>query len=487
MMEFVARHALALIITLGAVLRFATLGVQDLWLDEDVTVNVISQGPFDLLKTVELTESNPALYYVLAGGWERLFGSGDVAVRSLSALLGTAAIPAIYGAANAIGSRRAGLIAAALAATSPLLIWYSQEARNYALLIFLAALSFFLFVRALDERGQRWLWGWGLASALALNTHYFAFLAIVPEVVWLLVSRRGRRLDTALAMGVLVVVGIALLPLAATQRGRGSWIADYSLSGRLQQIPEHFLVGLQVPWPILPALAIALVAAVTAYAVARSEARVRRALGICVSVAVAGLAIVLLAGAVGDDYIVTRNLLALWIPFAVALAIALASAASGRLGVAAAVVLCAAGLGLAIWNVTTTATHKPRYSELAEQLGPAPQNRLIVSQSSFSSPLTRYLDGTRYATDTDLAAAELVVLEQRPQTDYGVGDCWWMHTCGGIDLEPPERFEVPDEFELGEHGTTEMFEYWIYEAANPVAITRPQEYFTPRVFVQSPP
>ena len=282
--EFVTRHALLLIVLLGAALRFGTLGTQDFWLDEEVTLTLIGQSPLDLLKSVQLGESNPALYYALAGAWERVFGSSELGIRSLSALVGTATIPVVYAAAKALVSRRAGLIAAALTATSPLLIWYSQEARNYSLLVLLAALSFLCFVKALDERGHRWLWAWALASSLALSTHYFTFVLLVPQLAWLLAKRPGSRVDTGLAAAAIGVVGIALLPLLATQRGRGSWIADYALSGRVLQVPEHFLVGLQVPWGAIPVLAVALAGAVALYVVLTAERRTLRAVAIPASI-----------------------------------------------------------------------------------------------------------------------------------------------------------------------------------------------------------
>ena len=195
---FASRHALLLIVGLGAVLRFATLDVQGFWLDEQATLDVIEghgegSGLVDVLRSVQFGESNPPVYYILLSFWEKVFGSGEVGIRSLSALAGTAAIPVVYLATTALGTRRAGLIAAAITATSPMLIWYSQEARNYELLVLLGALSFLCFARALDESGHRWLFSWGLVSALALSTHYFAIALIVPEVILLLWRRPGPR------------------------------------------------------------------------------------------------------------------------------------------------------------------------------------------------------------------------------------------------------------------------------------------------------
>ena len=95
------------------------------------------------------SESNPPLYYVLAWGWAKAFGTGEVGLRSLSALFGAATVPLAYCIGAELANRRAGLIAAALVAVSPMLIWYSQEARSYALLVFFCAASLLFFARAL--------------------------------------------------------------------------------------------------------------------------------------------------------------------------------------------------------------------------------------------------------------------------------------------------------------------------------------------------
>jgi hypothetical protein len=76
------------------VLRFATLDLQSFGFDEAFTVGPVLDGSLDdALDTIPRTESSPPLYYVLAWGWTRPFGLGEVGVRSLSALLGTALVP----------------------------------------------------------------------------------------------------------------------------------------------------------------------------------------------------------------------------------------------------------------------------------------------------------------------------------------------------------------------------------------------------------
>ena len=119
-----------------------------------------------MLREVRASESNPPLYYVLAWAWSKLFGTGAVGLRSLSALFGAATIPIAYLIGRELLSRRAGLIAAALVALNPMLIWYSQEARSYALLVFLcsASLLFFLRVRRSGDPWDLLLWSLSLGA-----------------------------------------------------------------------------------------------------------------------------------------------------------------------------------------------------------------------------------------------------------------------------------------------------------------------------------
>src|SRR3954454_17852848 len=107
-----ARHLqlLAGIVVAGALLRFATLGVQSYWLDEAATVNLLHKSFGSMISGVVSGESTPPLYYVLAWVWAKVFGSGEVGLRSLSALIGTATISLAFALGVRVAGRRAGLI-----------------------------------------------------------------------------------------------------------------------------------------------------------------------------------------------------------------------------------------------------------------------------------------------------------------------------------------------------------------------------------------
>ena len=178
---------------LGACLRFVRIGHQGFWFDEANTALLVHMSPGQMLGLIPHSESTPPLYYCVVWAWARLFGAGQAALRSLSALVGVATIPLMYGAAAKLFSRRTGLVVAAVTACDPLLIWYSQEARSYALLVALSAASLLAFAYALERPVPRTLALWAATGALALATHYYAVLAIVPEAVVLLIAHRADR------------------------------------------------------------------------------------------------------------------------------------------------------------------------------------------------------------------------------------------------------------------------------------------------------
>src|SRR3954451_8948882 len=212
-----ARHLqlLAGITLAGALLRFTTLDVQSYWLDEVATVNILRHGFGDMISAVSAGESTPPLYYVLAWVWSKVFGTGEFGLRSLSALFGTLTIPLAFVLGRELVGRTAGLVAAALCAFNPLLIWYSQEARSYSLMVLLTALSLLALLRVLDDASSRRLAGWAVVSVAAIATHYFAGFLIGAEAAWLLWTLRTR---AAVAVGAVVLAGAALLPLALHQR-----------------------------------------------------------------------------------------------------------------------------------------------------------------------------------------------------------------------------------------------------------------------------
>jgi uncharacterized membrane protein len=406
---------------LAAILRFSTLHVQSYWFDEAVTVQLVRGSFGHMLSSIGGSESTPPLYYALAWVWSRVFGHGEVGLRSLSALAGTLFIPVAYAAGRELASKRTALVIAALAALNPLLIWYSQEARSYSLLVLFAGLSFWMFVRQLREPSDRTLVLWTLASALAIATHYFAAFVVVPEALWLLLAARDRR-RPAVAIAALLAVGAALLPLLLRQRNLDltSFITESSLLRRLVLVAKQFVVGYASPLQVLVVvLAAACVLVALALLYARTVERERRAARLAAVVGLVGVGIPLVLAIAGADYFNTRNLLATWLPLMLVPAAGLGARRSGRTGLAATAVLCAIGLYVSIAVWTKPAYQRENDRGLAHALGPVTEPRaLVLTPVSATVPLRYYMQP--FSTQPfPVKEIDLVALPQRSSVFSG--------------------------------------------------------------------
>ena len=271
---------IVLITLLGAALRLIGIGHQGFWYDESYTVELVRYGPGRMLGQLPHVESTPPLYYCVAWVWARIFGFGPAGLKSLSAVCGILTIPVAYAAADRLlHNRRAALIVAALIAFNPFLIWYSQEARAYSMLVLLSACSLWAFAHARERPRPRPLALWALASALALLTHYYAVILIVPEAVWLLYKHRHSR-NVQLATASVALLGVALLPLLLAQDGthNNSWIAQSSYLRRLAQVLPMAVLGPETHLrALLKLLGFAMIALGVGLLIWRSRSEERRA------------------------------------------------------------------------------------------------------------------------------------------------------------------------------------------------------------------
>jgi hypothetical protein len=429
--------ALAALTVLGALLRFALIGHQGYWFDEGDTALLVHLSPGKMLGLIPHRESTPPLYYCLAWAWARIDGYGPAELRSLSALFGVATIPVLYAAGARLCSRRAGLTAAALATCSPILVWYSQEARSYALLVLTSALTLLAFALVLERPTPRRAAAWAIAGALAFATHYYSVLAVAPEAVWLLaVHRRARPVQAGI--GALAACGLALLPYAINQNAKGNvkWIATVPLARRVGQIVPQFTIGFGSPGnAVVEAAAVALVVlAIAALALGSTGATRRMGLA-ALALAAGGLALNLLLVAGGVDDLLTRNALAIWPAAAIAVAAGLSAERTRLAGAPAAATLCALGVLTVIGVDADRNRQKPDWSLVARALGPAPAaapsgaavpGRLLVIQHYKNLlPLSLYLPLSP-AHRGALVAEVNVIAFSSPKT---AGFCWWGSAC----------------------------------------------------------
>jgi mannosyltransferase len=171
----------------GAFVLFRFWTRSDLWLDEAQTVT-IARLPLAQISAALRHDGAPPLYYFLLHFWMEVWGSGDLAVRSLSGVFGVACLPLALIAGRDLGGRAAAWASLVLVSTNAFAVRYSTEARMYMLLILLSLAGYLALRRALARPSPSRLVVVGLASGLLLLTHYWALYLMAAVVVGLALS-----------------------------------------------------------------------------------------------------------------------------------------------------------------------------------------------------------------------------------------------------------------------------------------------------------
>lgn len=182
------RWALIGVITLiGAVVRFWNLGKSSFWHDEGFTV-MMAQLPVAEIWERTARDVHPPLYYMTLHFWINLFGTSEVAIRSLSLAATVAIIPLSYLLVRRLWNERAAQLAALFVALGPLLVRYGQEARMYGLVALLVTLAVYCLIRAMHRSQNRWWILYSLSLAAALYTHYYAIFVLPALIMYVTIN-----------------------------------------------------------------------------------------------------------------------------------------------------------------------------------------------------------------------------------------------------------------------------------------------------------
>lgn len=241
----------------GSVVRCVFVGEQSLWWDEVFTYKIVDRSTFiGVLKGVKATESTPPLFYVLTWLVIKMLGySSDTVIRLVSLIAGVLTFPAIALAFPRFVGYRVTATVAWLFAASPLMVWYSLEARSYALFIFVGALSLWSVALLCERPTQKRFALWALTGLVCVYTHYFAVFLIIAEFLALLfVLKRRYIMPCVWGLGLLIL-SLPLAPLVAAQdNARSTFIDDLTWSARMEGFMVQFPLGGELGTPFSPTL-----------------------------------------------------------------------------------------------------------------------------------------------------------------------------------------------------------------------------------------
>ena len=180
----------------SALIRLTAAGSQPLWLDEAWTLAVASLPSWGEVFRHTWLDANAPLYYSLMHLWGGVFGFSNAALRAPSILFGWLIPLPVLAAAIPGMSLRTRLVWAILLALWVQGLWFSGDARGYALLALLCTGQTVAFVRMLDRPTVRSAGLWAALSAAAILTHYHALILGALQGLAYLAMRRGQAVRT---------------------------------------------------------------------------------------------------------------------------------------------------------------------------------------------------------------------------------------------------------------------------------------------------
>src|SRR5579864_801584 len=171
---------LAAVLVVAAALRWFRIDAQSLWYDEGISGQQLTHT-FAQILPASARDTHPPLYYLTLKAWAELFGSSELALRSLSAVWGIVAVALTFLIGRRLFGPPIGAVAAVLLAAAPLAVYYSQEVRMYTQVTALGLLAVYACMRR-----DNWLYA--LAGVATLYSQYLgvAFLAALNlhAVLW---------------------------------------------------------------------------------------------------------------------------------------------------------------------------------------------------------------------------------------------------------------------------------------------------------------
>lgn len=252
------------------------------WLDELFSVSV-AQFPLREQMAIILNDVHPPFFQILLYFWTSIWGDGELAARSLSAVCVVPVFYTIYRMSRHLEATQATWFVV-LIFSNWLVYNYSQEVRSYGLLFGLSALSYYLFLR--NERRAIFI----ILAAVSL-THFFGTLLAVLCLAWIFLSSLRDRSTLALSSVTLLAVisWPAYYFFAADESqlaGGGFWISSTGVDVAYKAVSATFpLAGvffrlIQSKYPALTIFLFVPFVALAAFLIysyyRRAELKVRR-------------------------------------------------------------------------------------------------------------------------------------------------------------------------------------------------------------------
>lgn len=245
--------AVAAATALSAGLGAYHMAGRSLWLDESYTWLISAQSTAGVRALAGGQGGHLLAYYLLVHWLISLFGASVWILRLPSLVAGAATVPLVYLLTCRLGANRlAGVLAAGLFAVSAPLVYYQQDARDYAVVVLLAVATTLALVVAVQSARASVLVAWAVLSALACYTHAEATLLVAAQLLALPFTPRLRILWRPLAVLVALAALASIPPLAfaAGHAGTQSAFLQLPTGADVREVAAFLASGAGTPAPV---------------------------------------------------------------------------------------------------------------------------------------------------------------------------------------------------------------------------------------------
>jgi hypothetical protein len=264
------QYAAIVILALALGLRLIGL-TKGIWVDEWSSIEISrGSGLFNTLVNLR-SYDHPPLYFIMLHVWSQL-GNSEAFLRLPSVLMGigTVFVSMMW---LRLYSNLASVLMGVLLGAAPMLLRYSQEIRDYPLLLLATSLAFLFatLVQRKPEKTSSYI-GLGLSLTLAVATHLIAIFLVLPVFAFFCTTpvREKRILWSRVTASLAIPVGMFLflyfLYLLNIDKSSDWWVPP--VSPTTISLAGSGLFGLSMfPWPwaieralivVLPCFALAL-------------------------------------------------------------------------------------------------------------------------------------------------------------------------------------------------------------------------------------
>lgn len=392
--------ALVALTLVVAAWRLSVLSAEDLWFDEVFSAVLASQEIDGLLRRALADQTNPPGFYLALWAWAHA-GSFDTAwLRSLPALAAVAAIPMVAWAARTVGlGRGPALLAATLAAASPLALAMGGEVRTYAALLLVGTVLLGIGARVAAHASaptRSSLVLLGVLDALIVALHYFGALVVLASLVgtaWVDRRRLGAAFAAAVPSAALLAgwcVAVIVSAGGAAVGTNAGWIGS-PRGGAVTSFASQVVGTFGTTWGGWAVLVALLAAAERARRLARSDPAsptARRARWLLAAAFVPLIIVPLVGLATGRPIWVARYLIIVLPPLWLLLADAVAAMPTRSRTAAVAAVLAWASLAGPLAELARP--RRTAWSLVVRALAGSAPARICTNESFVALPLEYY-------------------------------------------------------------------------------------------------